>query len=128
MLQGGEIIIILLLALIVLGPKRLPELAQKLGRWTAELRTAAGDIRRGLENEVADLKEVGEELKQTGNQLKKPLDDLKQPLDEIKRDISDAATGRVEWTGPKPVSGPTPEDAMRDLEEMNKPAEEEDGA
>jgi Tat protein translocase TatB subunit len=128
MLQGGEIIIILFLALIVLGPKRLPEVAQKLGRWTAELRTAARDIRRGLENEVADLKEVGEELKQTGKELKKPLDDLKQPLDEIKRDISDAATGGVEWTGPKPVSGPTPEDAMKDLEEIEKAAEEEGGA
>ncbi|MEX2251123.1 MAG: twin-arginine translocase TatA/TatE family subunit [Acidimicrobiia bacterium] len=127
MLQGGEIIIILLLALIVLGPKRLPEVAQKLGRWTAELRSAARDIRRGLENEVADLKDVGEELKKTGDELKKPLQDLKQPLDDIKRDISDA-TGPAEWTGPKPVSGPTPEDAMADFEEMNKPAEEEGGA
>jgi len=123
-MQGGEILIILLLALIVLGPKRLPEVAQKLGRWTAELRTAALDIRRGLESEVAGLKEFGDELKKTGDELKKPLDELKQPLHDINRDINDAATGRVEWTGPKPVSGPTPEDAMADLEEMNKQAGE----
>ena len=128
MLQGGEIIIILFLALIVLGPRRLPEAAQKLGRWTAELRAAARDIRRGLESEVADLKEMGDELKKTGDELKKPIDDLKKPIDDIKRDVSDAATGRVEWTGPKPVSGPTPEDAMADLEEMNKAAEEEGSA
>ena len=128
MLQGGEIIIILFLALIVLGPKRLPEVAQKLGRWTAELRTAARDIRRGLESEVAGLKEFGDELKKTGDELKKPLEDLKQPLDEITRDLNESATGRVEWTGPKPVSGPTPEDAMADLEEMNKPLGEEDDA
>lgn len=128
MLQGGEIIIILFLALIVLGPKRLPEMAQKLGRWTAELRAAARDIRLGLENEVADLKDMGDELKKTGDELKKPLDELKKPFDEIKRDISGAATGRVEWTGPKPVSGPTPEDAMKDLEEIEKAAEEEGGA
>jgi sec-independent protein translocase protein TatB len=127
MLQGGEIIIILFVALIVLGPKRLPEVARKIGKWTAELRAAANDIRRGLENEVAGLKDVGEDLKKVGDELKKPLDDLKQPIDEIKRDIGDAGTGRVEWTGPKPVSGPTPEDAMADFEEMNKPAEEEGG-
>jgi Tat protein translocase TatB subunit len=127
-MQGGEIIIILFLALIVLGPKRLPEAAQKLGRWTAELRNAARDIRRGLESEVAGLKEVGDELKKTGEELKKPLDELKQPLDEIKRDLKDAAPGRVEWTGPKPVSGPTPEDAMADLEEMKKATGEEDDA
>jgi sec-independent protein translocase protein TatB len=132
MLQGGEIIIILFLALIVLGPKRLPEVAQKLGRWTSELRAAARDIRLGLENEVADLKEMGDELKKTGNELRKPLDDLKQPLDDIKRDINDATPNPLEWTGPKPVSGPTPEDAMADFEEMkreeNKAAEEEGGA
>jgi Tat protein translocase TatB subunit len=125
-MQGGEIIIILFVALLVLGPKRLPDLARQLGRWTAELRAAAGDIRRGLENEVADLKVVGDELKKAGDEVRKPLDDLKQPLGEITRDINEA--GRVEWTGPKPVSGPTPEDAMRDLEEMSKTAEEEDPA
>jgi len=128
MLQGGEIIIILFLALIVLGPKRLPELAQKLGHWTAELRSAARDIRKGLENEVADLKDVGDELKKTGGEIKKPFSDLKEPLDEFKRDVSDLTTPRVEWTGPKPVSGPTPEEAMADLEEMNKTAEDEGGA
>jgi len=125
-MQGGEIIIILFVALLVFGPTRLPDLAHKLGRWTAELRAAAGDIRRGLENEVADLKVVGDELKKAGDEIKKPLDDLKQPMDEIKKNINEA--GRVEWTGPKPVSGPTPEDAMRDLEEMKKKTGEEDGA
>jgi TatA/E family protein of Tat protein translocase len=125
-MQGGEIIIILFVALLVFGPTRLPDLAHKLGRWTAELRAAAGDIRRGLENEVADLKVVGDELKKAGEEIKKPLDDVKEPFGEITEDINEA--GRVEWTGPKPVSGPTPEDAMRDLEEMNKAAEEEDGA
>jgi Tat protein translocase TatB subunit len=124
-MQGGEIIIILFVALLVLGPKRLPDLAQKLGRWTAELRAAARDIRRGLENEVADLKVMGDELKKTGDEIRKPLDDLKEPLGEITRDISES--GRVEWTGPKPVSGPTPEDAMADLEDMNKTPEEEGG-
>ena len=79
-MQGGEIIIIIFVALVVFGPKRLPDLAQKLGRWTAELRAAAGDIRRGLENEVADLKVVGDELKKAGDEIKKPLDDLEGAL------------------------------------------------
>ena len=77
MLQGGEIIIILLLALVVLGPTRLPELAKKLGEWTAELRSAARDLRRGLEAEVADIKQVGE--------------DLKAPLDELKKSSTRSA-------------------------------------
>jgi sec-independent protein translocase protein TatB len=111
MLQGGEIIIIAILALVVLGPKRLPELARKIGGWTAELRAAAREISRGLESEVADLKAVGEELKA-------PLEELKQPLKDIQRDVKSADPRGLDWTGPKPVSGPTPEDAMADLEDL----------
>lgn len=115
MLQGGEIIIIALIALIVLGPKRLPELARKIGQWTSELRSAAREISRGLEAEVADLKVVGDELKA-------PLEELKQPLKELERDVKAADPREFEWTGEKPVSGPTPEDAMKDLEEIEKAA------
>ncbi|HEY7470356.1 MAG TPA: twin-arginine translocase TatA/TatE family subunit [Acidimicrobiia bacterium] len=118
MLQGGEIIIILLVALIVLGPTRLPELARKLGAWTAELRAAARDIRRGLEAEVADLKEVSDELRG-------PIDELKKSSEEIRKDLDEAGVSRLEWTGPKPVSGPTPADAMADLDEIERKASEE---
>jgi sec-independent protein translocase protein TatB len=117
MLQGGEIIIILLLALVVLGPKRLPELARKLGEWTAELRSAARDLRRGLEAEVADIKEAGDDFKA-------PLDELKKTSEELRKGIDEANVSRLDWKGPKPVSGPTPADAMADLEEIEKAAEE----
>jgi sec-independent protein translocase protein TatB len=118
MLQGGEIIIILLLALVVLGPTRLPELARKLGEWTAELRSAARDIRRGLEAEVADIKQVGEDLKA-------PLEEVKRSSEELRREIDQAGVSGLDWKGPKPVSGPTPADAMADLEDMEKRAAEE---
>ena len=118
MLQGGEIIIILLVALVVLGPTRLPEVARKLGQWTSELRAAARDIRRGLEDEVADIKRVGDDLKA-------PLDELKRSSEEIRKDIDQAGVSRLEWNGPKPVSGPTPADAMADLDEIEKRASEE---
>lgn len=116
MLQGGEIIIIALLALIVLGPRRLPELARKLGQWTSELRTAAREISRGLEAEVADLKAVGEELKA-------PVEELKKPLKDLNDGLKAADPRGYEWTGPKPVSGPTPEDAMADFERMQEAEE-----
>jgi sec-independent protein translocase protein TatB len=118
MLQTGEIIVILLLALVVLGPKRLPDLARKMGRWTTELRTAAKEITRGLQAEVDDIKAVGRELKA-------PMDEVKKPFTEIRDEMSGFGAEGREWKGPKPVSGPTPEDAMRDLEEMNRMAEEE---
>ena len=39
-----EILIILVVALIVIGPKRLPELARTLGKGLAEFRKAADDL------------------------------------------------------------------------------------
>lgn len=117
MLQTGEIIVIVLLALVLFGPKRLPEMARKLGQWTTELRAAAREITSGLEAEVAEFKEVG-------NELKGPLDEVKKPFTEIGEEIKDLEREGREWKGPKPVSGPTPEDAMRDLEEINRAGEE----
>ena len=41
-----ELIVIFVIALIVLGPKRLPELARSLGKSLNEFRRASGDLRR----------------------------------------------------------------------------------
>jgi Tat protein translocase TatB subunit len=106
MIQGGEVLIILLVALVVLGPARLPEYARKAGRYAAELRRAAREITAGLESEVSDFKSV--------------RDELGAVRDEFKRGIEEVGSSRLEWKGPKPISGPTPEDAMRDLEEIEK--------
>jgi sec-independent protein translocase protein TatA len=39
-----ELIVILVVALVVLGPQRLPELARQLGKAMAELRRQSGEI------------------------------------------------------------------------------------
>ncbi len=41
-----ELLVIGVLALLVLGPKRLPEMARSLGRGLAEFRRASNDMRR----------------------------------------------------------------------------------
>ncbi len=124
MLQGGEILIILVVALVVLGPARLPDVARKAGKWAAELRQAAKEIRQGLEAEVSDLKEASEEFRALNEEIKKPLDDVKRGVDEV-------GVSRLEWTGPKPISGPTPADAMADLDKIeagSKDPDEADGS
>lgn len=54
-----ELIIILVLALIVIGPKKLPEMARSLGKGLAEFKRASNDFRRNVEEEarVAEEKE-----------------------------------------------------------------------
>ena len=48
----SEIVLILGLALLVLGPEKLPGLAEKVGRWTGRARSMARQLRSQLEQEV----------------------------------------------------------------------------
>lgn len=43
-----ELLVILVVALLVLGPKRLPEVARSLGRGMAEFRRASSELRHSL--------------------------------------------------------------------------------
>jgi sec-independent protein translocase protein TatB len=47
-----ELVVIFGVALVVLGPKRLPGLVSKVGRWVGKARAMARDFRQQLENEV----------------------------------------------------------------------------
>src|SRR4030042_3354876 len=47
-----ELIIILIVALIVFGPKKLPDLAKSLGKGMAEFKKATDDFKSGIENDI----------------------------------------------------------------------------
>jgi sec-independent protein translocase protein TatA len=47
-----ELIIIFIIALIVFGPRKLPELGRSLGRGIAEFKKASNEFQRTLEEEI----------------------------------------------------------------------------
>jgi len=47
-----EIILILGIALLVLGPEKLPKLANQIGRWAGRARSMARQLRQQLDEEV----------------------------------------------------------------------------
>jgi sec-independent protein translocase protein TatB len=53
----GELVVILLLALILLGPKRLPDAAKAVGKGLREFRRATEDLKGTLEQEIGSLDE-----------------------------------------------------------------------
>ncbi len=65
----SELIVILLVALIVFGPKRLPEMAKKLSSIVRDIQGAAGELQRGLKTEVRELTD--------------PIRDATKPLREL---------------------------------------------
>jgi sec-independent protein translocase protein TatA len=50
-----ELMVIMAIALVVLGPKKLPELARSLGRGLAEFRRASSDLHREFLNADKDV-------------------------------------------------------------------------
>lgn len=106
----NEIIILGILALVVVGPKDLPLLFRKLGRWTAKLRGMAQEFRTGFDElarqaELDELKREVEALRRTTN------------LSEISREISKPLPTLEDYAGiskpqpPPAVPAPLPETA-----------------
>lgn len=75
-LQGGELIIIALLALVVLGPEKLPEAARWFGRMYAQIRRMGDGFTKEFQSAV---REPMDDLRTA---VTDPVKDLKTSLDE----------------------------------------------
>jgi Tat protein translocase TatB subunit len=64
---GAEFLVIALIALIVLGPDKLPDAARKAGNIAAELRRMSTGFRREIEDAMNDPVEAA--ARERGNQL-----------------------------------------------------------
>ena len=71
-----ELIVIMVVALLVVGPSKLPELARSLGKTFQEFRRMADDVKETFEEETTDTKHSSEQQtrkyrkKQGKNQVK----------------------------------------------------------
>jgi TatA/E family protein of Tat protein translocase len=80
-----ELIVIFIVALLIFGPKKLPELGKSLGKAMAEFKRTSQEFRDSLESEVEvdnikkDLAREQRELKEVINQ---PKEDSPKPDDK----------------------------------------------
>ena len=68
-----ELIIIMVIALIVIGPSKLPDLAKALGKGMAEFRKATQEIKDSLDIDE-DIQEVKKDLVDSISGLDEPID------------------------------------------------------
>jgi len=61
MLSIPHLMIIFVVALVVFGPEKLPELARNLGKMMAEFRRATGDLRNTFDGHMRDLERETEQ-------------------------------------------------------------------
>ncbi|EKE75858.1 Sec-independent protein translocase protein TatB [Gallaecimonas xiamenensis] len=80
-----ELVLVALIALIVLGPERMPGAARTLGRWVRTLKGMAHQVRTELERELEahELNEAMKKADQLG--MDKLPEDLAKTVDEMKR-------------------------------------------
>ncbi len=69
MLSIPHLVVIFIVALVVFGPQKLPELARTLGKIMAEVRRATGDLRMTFEDQMRELERETRELEQRKREL-----------------------------------------------------------
>jgi TatA/E family protein of Tat protein translocase len=106
-----ELILIFVVALLLFGPRKMPQIGRSIGRALGEFRRASNEFKRTIEDEVAseDLRDVEKDLKGLRN-VGKDLGDLKRtiekPVDAVVKHMVDTGgdaatdTGRPEESDP----------------------------
>ena len=90
-----ELILLLAIALIVIGPKKLPDLAKTLGRTMREFKKATNELKETIQidEDFSDVKkafdDLGDDIKETVN-LGKDAVEFERP-DEKGKDTEDVA-------------------------------------
>lgn len=124
-----ELLLIFIVALLVFGPERLPELARKAGYWIGKLRRYANTVRSEIERELnaeelrsmlskqeQEIRELRDMLKDTRQQMNHEFEDIDQEV-RAARDRAEVALAGKEH----------PPSASRE-EEKARPGQEETAA
>ena len=111
----GEMLVVALVALVVLGPERLPKAARFAGLWVRKARAQWYSVKSELEQELAS-----EELKRSLQDSRRALDEAEAGFRDIasaaararQADAADAATA----AGAEPATAGPADDAPADAE------------
>jgi sec-independent protein translocase protein TatB len=88
-ISWGELVLIGIVALIVIGPKELPGVLRSLGQWTAKIKHMAGEFQGQFqeamrEAEMADLKKQADNLTGTVSDIAN-FDPMKETQAQMER-------------------------------------------
>lgn len=81
---SSEIVLILVVALVVLGPKRLPAVAKTIGSTLRKIRTFTDGVRLEMTNQINDL-----DVKSIGSSLMDSVENLREDIEDSLHQIGD---------------------------------------
>ncbi len=108
-----ELAIIFLLALLLFGPRKLPEIGRTVGKFMHEFRRASDELKTTIEREVnleaGDLRPDLVKFKQQIAEARNELSDIRSAVDPYTSLASSGGSGGLSGpTGPRPPNPPTP--------------------
>ncbi len=99
MFGGGigmtELLVIFVIALLVIGPKKLPELARSLGKGLGEFKRATSDLRDSLELEETST-DLDDYFREAGEEDESGGGDTQQPELPFGEEVSEAPSAQEE--------------------------------
>jgi len=102
-----ELILIFIIALLVFGPKKLPEIGKTVGKAIREFKKASDEIKVRIEDEInaSEIKDVGKDLQSGVNTLRDGIRGFADAsgLTDLKNEFKGAA---------QPSAAPSPYDAV----------------
>lgn len=119
----SELMVIGLIALIVLGPKRLPEVARTAGRWLAQIRRFIADVKSDIDREIhnedlAELRKLKEDLNDTRQLMQNTSGELLQGFVET---APASATPTIHSNEPPPQAAAAPAPAVASSPPAKRP-------
>jgi sec-independent protein translocase protein TatA len=90
-ISGGEIVLVMLLALLFFGAKAIPDIAKTLGKGMREFKKATNEIKREFDDYSSEIKkdidEVSSTVKKETEQIKKDIDKVSSKVEQESNDI-----------------------------------------
>lgn len=103
----SELVLILLIALLVLGPQKLPKLARDVGRWVGRARNMARQLREQLDHEQQII-EWGEEDKRRDAAMKASATPTTPDTYSAAHDVTPPPAAIPDVTAPPTLHRPPP--------------------
>lgn len=125
-IAGTELLLIVVIAVIVVGPKDLPRMMRGMGRWARKIQAASSEFRRQIDQlaKEAELDDIIAEADAAGRKLD-PKNMIQQALDP-EHELDNPVTGERFLADP-PIGATDdkkeepPENIDQDKEEKKKP-------
>lgn len=106
--SSGELLVIAVVALVVLGPERLPKAARFVGMWVRKARNQWNSVRDELERELAaeelkrELKAAQDNLRKAEEEIRQQTRDTGQDFTQVRDEVRDAVEDRPAPPPPHP--------------------------